>query len=90
MQYFSEEHEFPGTIVRTESPIYGFLMHGFNFSPDEPTALIQWEGGPCAVLAPVQAFILKSLVNSPSASNWQQVRRNENHGNEEGIDLRNS
>ncbi|CAH0753807.1 unnamed protein product [Bemisia tabaci] len=73
MQYFSEEHEFPGTIVRTESPIYGFLMHGFNFSPDEPTALIQWEGGPCAVLAPVQAFILKSLVNSPSASNWQQV-----------------
>lgn len=47
---------------------------GFRFSPDEPTALLQYEGGPCAVLAPVQAFILKSLVNDfPKInSNWHE------------------
>ncbi|XP_046672888.1 ubiquitin carboxyl-terminal hydrolase MINDY-3 homolog isoform X3 [Homalodisca vitripennis] len=46
---------------------------GFHFSADEPTALVQWEGGPCAVLAPVQAFILKSLVSETWTSNWREM-----------------
>lgn len=48
---------------------------GFRFSSDEPTALLQHEGGPCAVLAPVQAFILKSLVNdfSKKNTNWHEL-----------------
>lgn len=54
------------------------LLHvtGFHFSPDEPTALIQWEGGPCAVLAPVQAFIIKSLMSETWSNNWREVIKN--------------
>jgi hypothetical protein len=38
---------------------------------------VQWEGGPCAVLAPVQAFILKSLLQdaNPSSEKWRKVRK---------------
>lgn len=46
---------------------------GFYFSKDEPTALVQSEGGPCAVLAPVQAFILKSLLSETVGNNWREV-----------------
>lgn len=35
---------------------------GFVFSEDECTALVQLEGGPCAVIAPVQAFLLKNIM----------------------------
>ncbi|XP_071803344.1 ubiquitin carboxyl-terminal hydrolase MINDY-3-like isoform X1 [Asterias amurensis] len=35
---------------------------GFAFSEHEPSALLQHEGGPCAVIAPLQAFILKALL----------------------------
>lgn len=35
---------------------------GFEFSRDEPSALIQQEGGPCAAIAPVQGFLLKILL----------------------------
>ncbi|KAJ4440013.1 hypothetical protein ANN_08144, partial [Periplaneta americana] len=45
----------------------------FHFSKDEPTALVQSEGGPCAVLAPVQAFILKSLLSETVGNNWREV-----------------
>lgn len=31
---------------------------GFVFSEDEKTALEQFEGGPCAVIAPVQVLII--------------------------------
>jgi hypothetical protein len=48
---------------------------GFQFSKDEPTALVQSEGGPCAVLAPVQAFILKSLLSETVGNNWREVRK---------------
>lgn len=40
---------------------------GFMYSSDEPTALVQGEGGPCAVIAPVQAFILKFIISDPNA-----------------------
>ncbi|XP_061392630.1 ubiquitin carboxyl-terminal hydrolase MINDY-3 homolog [Musca vetustissima] len=35
---------------------------GFEFSDVEPSALVQKQGGPCAVIAPVQAYILKILI----------------------------
>lgn len=35
---------------------------GFEFSNEEPSALVQKQGGPCAVIAPVQAYILKILI----------------------------
>lgn len=38
----------------------GFL--GFYFSTSEQSALEQTEGGPCAIIAPVEAFILKNLL----------------------------
>lgn len=40
---------------------------GLVFSDDEATALIQYEGGPCAVIAPVQAYLLKRILFSPTA-----------------------
>lgn len=42
---------------------------------DEPTALVQYEGGPCAVLAPAQAFILKCIVQNvdPVSDNWRAI-----------------
>ncbi|PNF32390.1 Ubiquitin carboxyl-terminal hydrolase MINDY-3-like protein [Cryptotermes secundus] len=46
---------------------------GFHCSKDEPTALVQSEGGPCAVLAPVQAFILKSLLSESVGNNWREA-----------------
>ncbi|XP_014239268.1 ubiquitin carboxyl-terminal hydrolase MINDY-3 homolog [Cimex lectularius] len=48
---------------------------GFRFSTDEPTALIQHEGGPCAVIAPVQAYIIKSLISDKKrkSPNWNEV-----------------
>ncbi|KAL5276186.1 FAM188A family protein [Megaselia abdita] len=41
---------------------------GFEFSPVEPSALVQKQGGPCAVIAPVQAYLLKILLDSEDGS----------------------
>lgn len=41
---------------------------------DEPTALVQREGGPCAVIAPVQAFILKQLLLESEVMTWKAVK----------------
>lgn len=47
---------------------------GFVFSEDEPSALLQHDGGPCAVIAPVQAFLLKNLLFSTASNeNWRQI-----------------
>ncbi|KAK3912578.1 Ubiquitin carboxyl-terminal hydrolase MINDY-3-like protein [Frankliniella fusca] len=46
---------------------------GFHFSNEEPTALLQCEGGPCAVLAPVQAFIIKTLLETDSLEDWRKA-----------------
>lgn len=35
---------------------------GFYFGTSEQSALEQTEGGPCAIIAPVEAFILKKLL----------------------------
>eukprot|EP00079_Xenopus_tropicalis_P036320 XP_017950091.1 PREDICTED: protein FAM188A isoform X2 [Xenopus tropicalis] len=47
---------------------------GFVFSASEPTALEQFEGGPCAVLAPVQAFLLKRQLFNTEHSNWRSCQ----------------
>lgn len=38
------------------------VFAGFYFSKSEQSALEQTEGGPCAIIAPVEAFILKNLL----------------------------
>ena len=51
-------------------------VSGFTFSADEPTALIQKEGGPCAVIAPVQAFLIKALLEDEEVlqnNSWRNV-----------------
>uniref|UniRef100_A0A6I8SBG4 Ubiquitin carboxyl-terminal hydrolase MINDY n=1 Tax=Xenopus tropicalis TaxID=8364 RepID=A0A6I8SBG4_XENTR len=50
---------------------------GFVFSASEPTALEQFEGGPCAVLAPVQAFLLKRQLFNTEHSNWRSCQDEE-------------
>jgi len=37
-------------------------LQPFQFFKDEPVALVQESGGPCAVLAPVQAYIMKKCL----------------------------
>ncbi|XP_067094931.1 ubiquitin carboxyl-terminal hydrolase MINDY-3 [Osmerus mordax] len=50
---------------------------GFAFSENEPSALEQFEGGPCAVLAPVQAFLLKTILFNRDSSNWRRLTEEE-------------
>ncbi|MBN3315336.1 MINY3 hydrolase, partial [Atractosteus spatula] len=45
---------------------------GFVFSEAEHTVLEQFEGGPCAVIAPVQAFLLKNILFNSERSNWRE------------------
>lgn len=50
---------------------------GFTCSPEECSALVQRDGGPCAVIAPVQAFIVKQILMDEKAvqnNEWRQVR----------------
>ncbi|XP_043462343.1 ubiquitin carboxyl-terminal hydrolase MINDY-3 homolog [Leptopilina heterotoma] len=47
---------------------------GFYFSQDEPSALVQREGGPCVVIAPVQAFIIKQLLQEFDISTWKDIK----------------
>jgi hypothetical protein len=44
--------------------VYSRWLQPFSFSNREPTALLQFNGGPCAVLAPLQAFILKQVIRN--------------------------
>ncbi|XP_032281477.1 ubiquitin carboxyl-terminal hydrolase MINDY-3 isoform X2 [Halichoerus grypus] len=50
---------------------------GFVFSEAEGSALEQFEGGPCAVIAPVQAFLLKKLLFSSEKSSWRDCPEEE-------------
>ena len=40
------------------------IFAGFVFSEDEPTALMQFDGGPCAVIAPVQSYVIRQAFFS--------------------------
>uniref|UniRef100_A0A8C6VPX1 Ubiquitin carboxyl-terminal hydrolase MINDY n=1 Tax=Nothobranchius furzeri TaxID=105023 RepID=A0A8C6VPX1_NOTFU len=57
--------------------IFRRWSQGFVFSEYEQTALEQFEGGPCAVIAPVQAFLLKNILFSRESSNWRQLSEEE-------------
>ncbi|XP_055371103.1 ubiquitin carboxyl-terminal hydrolase MINDY-3 homolog [Condylostylus longicornis] len=46
---------------------------GFEFSDVEPSALVQKQGGPCAVIAPVQAFLLKILLMETPGHNLKDL-----------------
>ncbi|KAF4075971.1 hypothetical protein AMELA_G00225050 [Ameiurus melas] len=50
---------------------------GFVFSETEHSALEQFEGGPCAVIAPVQAFLLKNILFNMESSNWRNISEEE-------------
>uniref|UniRef100_A0A8C1ZLW9 Ubiquitin carboxyl-terminal hydrolase MINDY n=1 Tax=Cyprinus carpio TaxID=7962 RepID=A0A8C1ZLW9_CYPCA len=50
---------------------------GFVFSEAERSALEQFEGGPCAVIAPVQAFLLKNILFNTEGSNWKVISEEE-------------
>ncbi|KAH3706078.1 ubiquitin carboxyl-terminal hydrolase MINDY-3-like [Dreissena polymorpha] len=73
------DHISDETIESVKSVLWGndlkdevFLRwsQGFIFSNYEPTALVQYEGGPCAVIAPVQAFVIKNALfcDQPTAN----------------------
>ncbi|CAD7000780.1 unnamed protein product [Ceratitis capitata] len=49
-----------GPTIRVD--VFRRWSQGFEFSDTEPSALVQKEGGPCAVIAPVQAYLLKILI----------------------------
>uniref|UniRef100_A0A8C5EI15 Ubiquitin carboxyl-terminal hydrolase MINDY n=1 Tax=Gouania willdenowi TaxID=441366 RepID=A0A8C5EI15_GOUWI len=57
--------------------IFRRWTQGFVFSENEQTALEQFEGGPCAVIAPVQAFLLKNTLYNRESSNWRQMSEEE-------------
>ncbi|XP_008321570.1 ubiquitin carboxyl-terminal hydrolase MINDY-3 isoform X1 [Cynoglossus semilaevis] len=57
--------------------IFRRWTQGFVFSENEHTALEQFEGGPCAVIAPVQAFLLKNILFNRECPNWRQISEEE-------------
>ncbi|KAL6440581.1 hypothetical protein ACFW04_003224 [Cataglyphis niger] len=61
-----------GSTVKED--IFKRWAQGFYFSIDEPTALVQREGGPCAVIASVQAFILKQLLLESDVTTWNSIQ----------------
>lgn len=55
--------------------LYFRVCIGFEFSENEPIALVQQQGGPCAVIASTQAFLLKNILFSDDKrnSNWRHL-----------------
>lgn len=51
-----------GTDIKDE--VFMRWTQGFVFSEDEPTALMQFDGGPCAVIAPVQSYVIRQAFFS--------------------------
>lgn len=60
-----------GNAVKED--VFKRWAQGFYFSKYEPTALVQTEGGPCAIIAPVQAFILKQLLSECDIITWSNI-----------------
>uniref|UniRef100_A0A182N0L0 Ubiquitin carboxyl-terminal hydrolase MINDY n=1 Tax=Anopheles dirus TaxID=7168 RepID=A0A182N0L0_9DIPT len=48
-------------------------LQGFSFSEHEPSALVQRDGGPCCVIAPVQAYLLKILLTETSEPGFRDL-----------------
>lgn len=51
--------------------IFKRWSQGFYFSTNEKSALEQAEGGPCAIIAPIQAFILKKLLTDSNGMSFR-------------------
>ncbi|XP_032814668.1 ubiquitin carboxyl-terminal hydrolase MINDY-3 [Petromyzon marinus] len=62
---------------RVADAVFRRWTQGFVFSEDEPTALEQFEGGPCAVIVPVQAFLLKNALFGSENINWKECSEDE-------------
>lgn len=60
-----------GAHVKEE--VFRRWAQGFAFSADEPSALVQQEGGPCAAIAPVQGFLLKILLSESPGHSFQDL-----------------
>jgi len=61
-----------------EMAIFERWSQPFTFSVDEPSALIQHEGGPCSVLTTVQAHLLNELIFCNRChSDWRQASSDE-------------
>ncbi|KAK4304286.1 hypothetical protein Pmani_023759 [Petrolisthes manimaculis] len=71
-EYIQEvSHLVWGPTIRPE--LFARWSQGFIFSEEEKTALIQTSGGPCAVIAPVQAVLLKNLISKYQYSQIREV-----------------
>ncbi|WAQ94853.1 MINY3-like protein, partial [Mya arenaria] len=58
--------------------VFSRWTQGFVFGSDERTALVQYEGGPCAVIAPVQGFVVKNaLFGDKPCKDHTQLSENE-------------
>lgn len=55
-------------------PFHCIIFVGFEFSEVEPSALVQKQGGPCAVIAPVQAYLLKISLHSEEPGNTLNLK----------------
>lgn len=58
---------------QVKDDVFRRWAQGFQFSPDEPSALIQLEGGPCAAIAPVQGFLLKILLSETPGHSFHDL-----------------
>ncbi|XP_078005800.1 ubiquitin carboxyl-terminal hydrolase MINDY-3 [Phascolarctos cinereus] len=67
----------PKTSPGLSDTIFCRWTQGFVFSESEGSALEQFEGGPCAVIAPVQAFLLKKLLFTSEKSSWRECQEEE-------------
>ncbi|XP_059170985.1 ubiquitin carboxyl-terminal hydrolase MINDY-3-like [Physella acuta] len=61
-----------------KNDVFSRWAQGFVFSDKESTALVQLEGGPCAVIAPVQAYIIKCGLFRDGSSNIDTFRSSSN------------
>lgn len=62
-----------GLKQQINEPIFQRWAQGIKFSESEPSALVQFEGGPCAVIAPVQAFLLCNLMKKKDSEEWKKL-----------------
>lgn len=62
-----------GPSIRPE--VFRRWSQGFDFSQHEPSALVQHDGGPCCVIAPVQAYLLKILLMETPGHSFSDVSR---------------
>ncbi|CAB4032163.1 Hypothetical predicted protein, partial [Paramuricea clavata] len=67
--------------VDTKHDVFQRWSQGFFFSEDEPTALVQNYGGPCSVIASVQAYLARQLIfkkyKKAENEDWRRINDND-------------